>query len=151
MDQSNFIDPKSIRTRYSEVLHGIFENFEDSVCSNVSSWEKVDYFDVVPTPQFEKILMMKNQIRLPKTVHVFLIDLSGSMFGERIEGVKAALQPYLKNQDVFDRVALYGFNSKLVRLQPLEENKLVLQQKVFCVFDYIFLVISANLNRQLIP
>lgn len=131
MDQTGFIDPKSVKTRYSDVLHGIFDNFEDSVSSNVSSWEKVDYFEVVPTPMFEHVLSMKNQIRSPKNVLVLLIDLSGSMYGERIEGVKTALQPFLKNQDVFDRIALYGFNSKLIKLQPLEENKMVLQEKVY--------------------
>jgi len=144
MELQASIDPRTIKTKYGEILQNMLEQFEENLAKQIPTWTKGDFYTTAPIKNFEKVLQMKSQNRIPRTVLAVLVDISASMAGERIEGIKKALDFYLNTQDTYDKVAIYGFNNKLHKIQSLDENRMTIQEKVhllLCTSSSYFLKI----------
>ncbi len=68
---------------------------------------------------------------------VIVVDVSGSMDGEKLQMVKAGLESFLMRILPEDRVGLVTFSNQsemVVPLEPLEDNRIVLQEAIQAMY-----------------
>ena len=102
----------------------IFSQDEDQIGTNVISYKPVEnqdgYFMLLASPSIEKT----KQEDLPKNI-IFVLDVSGSMAGKKIEQSKEAIKNVLSNLNDFDCFNIIAYENRVntYESQLIEYNK----------------------------
>ena len=120
------------KSRHAEVFDILLDEFENKA-KTINGWIAADVKLAASEP-YELVKSMREVNMDPKTILVVLVDLSTSMEGDRIHSVEKALKTYTNPQKIYDRIGLYGFNTKLIPIQPLSEGRSIIQEKVALCF-----------------